>query len=91
MASTIRGQIREFVQDIANARGVGSFTDQESPLDNGIMDSRSIFRLVSFLEDTLRVRIPDQDIRSENFETIEMIEQYILSKHLYPPLSPSAD
>jgi len=80
MVSTIRNQIREFVQDVATTKGVSSFTDEESLLDNGVVDSMSIFRLVSFLEDTFRLRIADEDIVSENFETIEVIEQFVLSK-----------
>jgi len=79
-SATIKDQVREFVQSLANAKGVGSFTDQEPLLESGILDSLSIFRLVSFLEDTFRVRIGDQEITNENLKSVEAIEELVLSK-----------
>jgi acyl carrier protein len=79
-SATIRDQVREFIQDIANSKGVSSFSDQESLIENGIVDSLSIFRLVSFLEDKFRIRIADEEISNDNLRSIEMIEQLILSK-----------
>lgn len=79
-STTVKDQVREFVQNLASAKGVASFTDQEALLENGILDSLSIFRLVSFLEDTFRVRIGDQEITSENLKSVKAIEQLVLSK-----------
>jgi acyl carrier protein len=78
--STVRDQVREFVQNLANAKGISSFTDQEALLESGILDSLSIFRLVAFLEDTFRVKIGDQEITNDNLKNVEMIEQLVLSK-----------
>jgi acyl carrier protein len=78
--STVRDQVREFVQNLASAKGISSFTDQEALLDSGILDSLSIFRLVAFLEDTFRVKIGDQEITNENLKNVETIEQLVLSK-----------
>ena len=78
--STVRDQVREFVQNLANAKGISSFTDQEALLESGILDSLSIFRLVAFLEDTFLVKIGDQEITNDNLKNVEMIEQLVLSK-----------
>ena len=78
--STVRDQVREFVQNLASAKGISSFTDQEALLESGILDSLSIFRLVAFLEDTFRVKIGDQEITNENLKDVETIEQLVLSK-----------
>jgi acyl carrier protein len=80
MVADMKDQIRDFVQELANAKGVSSFTDEESLLENGVLDSMTIFRVVSFLEDSFRIRIGDEDIYSENFETVEKIEKYVQSK-----------
>jgi acyl carrier protein len=77
---TVRDQVREFVQNLASAKGISSFTDQEALLESGILDSLSIFRLVAFLEDTFRIKISDQEITNENLKTVEIIEQLVLSK-----------
>jgi acyl carrier protein len=79
-STTVKDQVREFVQTLASTKGVASFTDQEALLESGILDSLSIFRLVSFLEDTFRVRIGDQEISNENLKSVEAIEQLVLSK-----------
>jgi acyl carrier protein len=78
--STVRDQVREFVQNLASAKGISAFTDQEALLEGGILDSLSIFRLVAFLEDTFRVKIGDQEITNENLKNVETIEQLVLSK-----------
>ena len=79
-SETIKDQIREFVQEVANTKGVSSFTDQESLTENGVIDSLSIFRLVSFLEEKFRVRIGDEEINNDNLQSVEAIEQLVLSK-----------
>jgi acyl carrier protein len=78
--ATVHNQLREFVHELASAKGISSFTDQEALLDSGILDSLSIFRLVAFLEDTFRVKIGDQEITAENLKNVDTIEQMVLSK-----------
>jgi acyl carrier protein len=72
-----REQIRQFIQDLAKGKGVVTLTDQESLTDNGVIDSLGIFRLVSFLEDTFRLRISDEDITHENFQSIDAIDMFV--------------
>lgn len=79
-SDTIKNQIRDFIQEVANTKGVSSFTDQESLTENGVIDSLSIFRLVSFLEEKFRVRIGDEEINNDNLQSVEAIEQLVLSK-----------
>jgi len=79
-SASIKDQVREFMQEVASGKGVSSFTDQESLMENGVIDSLSIFRLVSFLEETFRVRIGDEEITSENLQSINTIEQLVRSK-----------
>jgi acyl carrier protein len=79
-SATVKDQIREFIRDLANAKGVSSFTDQEALMDSGIIDSLSIFRLVTFLEDTFRIRIGDQEITNDNLKSVEAVEQLVLAK-----------
>ncbi len=80
-SSTIKDQIREFVREnLASVKGISSFTDEESLTENGIIDSLGIFRLVSFLEDTFGVRLGDEEITAENLKSIDIIEQFVVSK-----------
>ena len=79
--STVKEQIREFVREnLANVKGVTTFTDQESLTESGVIDSLGIFRLVSFLEDAFGVRLGDEEITAENLKSIDVIEQFVVSK-----------
>jgi acyl carrier protein len=77
---TIKSQLREFIREVADTKGVTSFTDQESLTENGVIDSLSIFRLVSFLEERFGVRIGDEEINYDNLQSVETIEQLVVSK-----------
>ena len=80
-SSAIKDQIREFVREnLASAKGISNFTDEESLTENGVIDSLGIFRLVSFLEDTFGVRLGDEEITAENLKSIDIIEQFVVSK-----------
>ena len=80
-AVTIKEQVREFVREhLAGVKGIKSFTDQESLLDSGVIDSLGIFRMVSFLEETFGIRVADEEITAENLQSIDVVEQLILAK-----------
>ena len=82
MQSTARkDQIREFIREsLASAKGITSFSDSESLMENGVIDSLGIFRLVSFLEDTFGVRIGDEEITAENLSSVDTIENLVIKK-----------
>ena len=80
-SATTKERIREFIQkDLASAKGISSFSDNESLMENGIIDSLGIFRLVAFLEETFRVRIGDEEITADNLKSVDAIEQLVLAK-----------
>ncbi len=75
-----KDQIRQWVQETADRKGLGAVTDTESLTENGVIDSLAIFRLVSFLEDTFGVRIADEEIVNDNFKTVDDIDRLVQSK-----------
>ena len=80
-SSSVKDQIREFVREnLASVKGISSFTDQEPLTENGIIDSLGIFRLVSFLEDAFGVTLGDEEITADNLKSIDIIEQFVVSK-----------
>ena len=52
----------------------------DSLLDSGLLDSIGIFELVSFLEDTFGIKIEDESIIPEHFETIALIASFVDKK-----------
>jgi acyl carrier protein len=77
---SIKDQIREFVREAAQRKGVTDVTDSQSLIQSGVIDSLGIFRLVSFLEENCKVRIADEEIVGENFETVDDIERFVTTK-----------
>ncbi|HEV3279281.1 MAG TPA: acyl carrier protein [Terriglobia bacterium] len=79
-SESVREIIRGFVMESAQTKGITSVTDDESLVKNQVMDSLEFFRLVAFLEDSFSVVVQDKEILVENFETIDAIDRYLVSK-----------
>jgi acyl carrier protein len=80
-SSALKDQIREFImENLAHAKGITSFTDEENLMESGVVDSLGIFRIVSFLEEELHVRVSDEEINAETLQSVNSIEQLVLSK-----------
>jgi acyl carrier protein len=75
-----KDQIRQWVQETAERKGIGAVSDEESLTENGVIDSLAIFRLVSFLEETFGVRIADEEIVNDNFKSVIDIDRLVQSK-----------
>jgi acyl carrier protein len=83
MSETIesaRQSVRDFVMESAQTKGVLSVSDEESLVENGVMDSLEFFRLVGFLEDNLEIVVADKDVQLENFQSVAAILRYVESK-----------
>jgi acyl carrier protein len=79
--SALKDQIREFIQvQLAEPKGITTFTDDESLMESGVVDSLGIFRLVSFLEEDLRVRVGDDEINADTLKSVNTIEELVLRK-----------
>jgi acyl carrier protein len=79
-AGSIKEIVRQFVMESAMTKGVKQVGDNDSLTDNGIIDSLGIFRLVSYLEETVGVHIGDHEITQDNFSTIAEIEKFVNAK-----------
>jgi len=79
-SAQIKDQVREFIMKIATRRGVQFVADDDSLTSAGVLDSMGIFRLVTFLEETFAVGVSDEEITSENFQSINAIQEFVSSK-----------
>jgi len=52
-------------------------TDDYPLLQNGVIDSLGLFRLVSFLEDTYGLRVDDRELVPAHFSTVSAIADFI--------------
>lgn len=51
--------------------------DEDSFLENGIIDSTGILEVVAWIEETFGFRVPDADLLPENFDSISCLGRYI--------------
>jgi acyl carrier protein len=57
-----------------------ALTDDQSFLENHIIDSTGFIELVTFLETTYGVQIKDEEMIPENLDSLEAIARFIGSK-----------
>ena len=80
MQATVSDRIREFVRSrFPLARNL-EFSDEDSLLDAGVIDSLGILDLVGFLEETFGLQASDEDLNPENFDSIATLVRFVESK-----------
>jgi acyl carrier protein len=74
----IRSSIRSFLKNAA-PKGV-NFTDSDNLLTKGVIDSLRMLDMMSFLEDKFHLKIDEDEMMPENFESVEAITRFVGSK-----------
>jgi acyl carrier protein len=72
--------------NLLKGQDASSFSDTDSLLDSGILDSIGLLHLMLFVEREFRVSIADEELVPENFETIETLAQFLRSKQDAAPV-----
>ena len=52
----------------------------QSLIQTGVVDSTGLLELVSFVESTYGITVPDEDLLPENFESIANISAYVMAR-----------
>jgi acyl carrier protein len=74
----IKTQVVEFIgTNFLYDGAVLDLGDNDSLLENGILDQTGVLELVLFIEDTYGFEIPETDLAPENFDTINNIATYV--------------
>lgn len=77
----IEAQIRQYINDsILFSDDTIQYTDTDSLLAEGIVDSVGVMDLVLFVEQAFSVSVDDRDITPDNFDSIERLAGYIRGK-----------
>jgi len=70
--------IADFItRSLARESSMSDIEYNNNLITAGIVDSLGIVKLISYLENTFSIKIRDEDMVPENFETIECIASYI--------------
>lgn len=77
--------LREFIrEEILHGRSAALDAEQDL-LGAGIIDSLGILRLVAFIEERFGVKVADEDVVFENFESIGTMARYVEHKAAAQP------
>ena len=72
--SRIRGYL---VENFLYMRPGFAFTDEDSLMRKGVLDSLGIMEVIGFLEETWGVEVPPEDITESNFGTVSVMAKYV--------------
>ena len=77
----IEQQIRDYIAKnlIFSSNGY-QYSDETSFLEEGIVDSQGVMELVLFVEDAFGVKVDDQEITPDNFDSISNLATYVRRK-----------
>ena len=78
--SEVKTQIREFIKENFFTDTIENLTDEDSLLENGIIDSTGVLELVTFLEENFEIAVEDDELIPENLDSIVNISNYIQTK-----------
>jgi acyl carrier protein len=75
----VRARIRRFLLEDRVRGNTAELTD-ELPLLGGILDSVGLAKLVVLLEEEFGIEVGVDDLRPENFQTIDSIARFVASR-----------
>lgn len=76
----IKQKVKQFIETKSPAASHGKLLDTDSLLDNNIIDSMGFLDLVTFIESEFAITIEDDELLTDNFESIESITDFVNNK-----------
>jgi len=74
-------ELTEYIlREIAVEHGKESLEPDENLLTQGLIDSMGILKLVSFIESNFGIKVDNEDIVPENFETLNDMSRFVGKK-----------
>jgi len=77
----IKQKIRKFIQNnFLFGTCEQEFDDDDSFMENGIIDSTGVLELVSFVEERFGVEVQDDELIPDNLDSVNKLTEYITRK-----------
>lgn len=78
-AAEIKGQLKKFIVDTAFVPAE-KVQDETLIFVEGIFDSMGFLSLINFIEENFKIKAQDSELLEGNFESVNAITRFILSK-----------
>ena len=66
--------------EIAAGSGKKSLDPDEDLLEHGLLDSMGIIKLIVYIEETFGIKIEDDEIIPENFQSLNLMVKFVEQK-----------
>lgn len=77
----IEAQIRTYIaRNLLFSDNGFAYNDDDSFLQEGIIDSIGVLELVLFVEETFGVTVPDYEITPDNFDSVNKLANFVRNK-----------
>ena len=74
----IASVIREYIaQNILFSSNGYPYPDEASLLEEGVVDSMNVLELVTFVEGEFDLKVPQEDVVPDNFDSVRSLATYI--------------
>ena len=69
--------LMDFIKNDIMRNRNAKLSEDEDLLSSGILDSLGILQLVAFIEKSFGIRIPDEDVVFDNFQSLNAMAEYL--------------
>ncbi|MGC0774646.1 MAG: acyl carrier protein [Candidatus Acidiferrum sp.] len=77
----LNAELRQFVIDnFLFGKPYEGFSDDDSFIEHGIIDSTAVMELIAFLEARYRIKLKDQELIPENLDSINGLARFVASR-----------
>ena len=73
-------RIRQFVLSTFYVVDAAALSDEQSLLDQGIIDSTGVLEVIGFIESEYGIQVLDEEMVPENLDSISRIAAYVARK-----------
>jgi acyl carrier protein len=77
MKNDPKAQVRQFILKQFPLVRKRQLQDSDALLESGLVDSLGVLQVVTFLEQTFSIKVSDEDLVPDNFQTIDTITALI--------------
>ncbi len=80
-AMSTEDQIRNYIlENFLFTSSADAFADSDSFLERGIIDSTGVLELIFFVEEQFGIKVADQDMIPDNFDSVNNIARFVQGK-----------
>ena len=76
----LKEDIRKFILENFIVDGDGNLENEDSLLEQGIIDSTGVLELVAFIEETYYIKVQDEELVPDNLDSINNISDFVRNK-----------